>query len=183
MLNLTWHRAFSSGVLNQNALACNASQACGRALAASVRAALPDGKPRPMLWRGPRRRLTPMQAPPPTTPRRGRPAPAPLRLQGPPSGTIATLMTRTSSSRSSPPPTWPSRPRSTPPWRRVAIRRPPGRDAAGSDAAAGEQEEGQDGGGGVRDPGYPTGYPTSVRFDMHRALDDLAGLTTEQPHD
>ena len=38
-------------------------------------------------------------------------------------------------------------------------------------------------GGGVRDPGYPTGYPMSVRFDMHRALDDLAGLTTEQPHD
>ena len=31
--------------------------------------------------------------------------------------------------------------------------------------------------------GHPTGYPMSVRFDMHRALDDLAGLTTEQPHD
>ena len=53
-----------------------------------------------------------------------------------------------------------------------------GRDAAGSDAAAIEALEGQDGGGGDRDPGNPA----SVRFDMHRALDDLA-LTMKQPHD
>ena len=46
------------------------------------------------------------------------------------------------------------------------------------DATAGEQEEGQDGGGGDRD----LGYPASVSFDMHRALDDLA-LTMKQPHD
>ena len=109
-------------------------------------------------------------------------APAPVRLQVPPSGAIATLMTRTSSSRSSPPPLFVCQVahalRRNGEWPQEV-----GRDPAGSDAAAGEQEEGQDGGGGVRDPGHPTGYPTSVRFDMHRALDDLAGLTTEQPHD
>ena len=53
-----------------------------------------------------------------------------------------------------------------------------GRGFQQGDAAAVEASEGQDGGGGDRDPGDTA----SVRFDMHRALDDLA-LTMKQPHD